>query len=183
MTTSMQRPAQDKDPSSLTRTVREAVDGYADEDRPLAAYATLTGVYNAGFVALLLIARSRRDTVAPPAGLGDMALMGIATHRLARLIAKDFVTGFLRAPFTRYEGKGTGHSETEETYRGSGMQRAIGELISCPYCIAQWIAPALWFGSLLAPAPTRLITRIFTTVAVADTLHLAYIRATKAAKS
>lgn len=153
---------------------------YADEPRPLAAYATLTGIYNASFAALLLVSRSRRASLAPPVGFGDMALMGVATHKVARLITKDFVTSFIRAPFTRYEGHGVAHAEVEESARGAGMQRALGELLTCPYCIAQWVAPAFWFGSLLAPAPTRLVSRVFSTVAVADVLHLAYVKATKA---
>lgn len=178
MTTSLPSPARDNQ-TSAAAAVRDMIEGYADEERPLAAYAMLTGIYNASFAALLLVARSRRATVAPPVGLGDMAMMGVATHKLARLITKDFVTSFLRAPFTRYEGHGTAHAEVEESARGTGIRRALGELLTCPYCVAQWVAPALWFGSLLAPAPTRLATRVFTTVAVADVLHLAYIRATK----
>lgn len=178
MTTHLPARSTEQEPNSIP-TVGELVDGYSDEERPLAAYATLTGVYNAGFAALLLVARSRRGTVAPPIGIGDMAMMGVATHKLARLITKDFVTSFLRAPFTRYEGHGVAHSEVEESARGTGLRRALGELLTCPYCVAQWVAPGLWFGSLLAPAPTRLVARVFTTVAVADALHLAYLRATK----
>lgn len=153
--------------------------GYSDEERPLAAYATLTGIYNATFAALVVVARGRRGSLDPPISAIDMALMGIATHKLSRLITKDFVTSFARAPFTRYVGHGTMHAELEEEPRGSGLRRALGELLTCPYCVAQWVAPAFWFGCVLAPAPTRLVARVFTTVAIADVLHLAYMKATK----
>lgn len=179
MTSTLPTAPRNAEDDGAASSLREVFDGYSDEERPLAAYATLTGIYNASFAALLLVSRSRTGTVAPPVGMADIAMMGVATHKLARLITKDFVTSFLRAPFTRYEGHGTAHAEVEESARGTGMRRALGELLTCPYCVAQWVAPALWFGSLLAPAPTRLATRVFTTVAVADVLHLAYIRATK----
>ena len=55
-------------------------------------------------------------------------LLGVATHKLSRLIATDTATSPLRAPFTRYEG-GAGVNEVSETPRGEGPRRAFGELI------------------------------------------------------
>lgn len=154
--------------------------GYSsDEYRPLGAYSAITGVYNLVFASLFVAARGRQGSFAPTVGGLDMILFGVATHKLSRLITKDFVTSFLRAPFTRYEGHGDAHAEVQESPRGRGMRYALGELLTCPYCVAQWVAPAFWFGSLVAPAPTRLVSRVFTTVALADVLHLAYLRATK----
>jgi hypothetical protein len=49
----------------------------------------------------------------------DIALAGIATHKVTRLIAKDRVTSFIRAPFTRYQ-EPAGHGELEEAARGTG---------------------------------------------------------------
>lgn len=34
---------------------------------------------------------------------GDLVLLGVATFKLSRLISKDRVTAFLRAPFTRFQ--------------------------------------------------------------------------------
>lgn len=158
--------------------------GYApDEYRPLGAYAALTGVYNLSFAALFLAARNRGGSLAPHIGSTDMLFMGVATHKVSRLITKDFVTSFLRAPFTRYEGHGTAHAEVEESPRGRGLRYALGELLTCPYCVAQWVAPMFWLGSLVAPAPTRLVCRVFSTIAIADVMHLAYIKATKESSS
>ncbi len=75
-------------------------------------------------------------------GVGDLVLMGVATHKLSRLITKDRVTSFARAPFTRYE-EPAGHGEIEEHARGTGMRRAVGQLLTCPYCISQWVAGGL----------------------------------------
>jgi hypothetical protein len=74
--------------------------------------------------------------------LSDVLLAGAATHKLARLIAKDKVTSFARAPFTEFQGKG-GPSEVEGAPRGSGLRYAAGELLVCPYCLGLWISDFL----------------------------------------
>src|SRR5690606_41186876 len=57
-----------------------------------------------------------------------------STHKLSRLLAKDPVTSPIRAPFTRYKGV-SGPAELREEPRNT-----VGELLSCPFCIAQWTA-------------------------------------------
>ena len=143
------------------------------EDRPLAGYAGTMSVYAALVVALSVLARSRRRL--PPSRLrwGDIALASVATFRLSRLIAKDTVTSPIRAPFTRYEGT-SGPSELKEEVRGRGARKAIGELISCPFCLAQWVATFIAFGLVIAPRVTRLVTSVMTVIAAADFLQLAY---------
>ena len=64
---------------------------------------------------------------------GDLLLVGIATHKLSRLLAKDKVTSFIRAPFTRYQ-EPSGQGEVEEEPYGHGLHLAVGELLVCPYC-------------------------------------------------
>ena len=51
-------------------------------------------------------------------GLGDVVLVATATQKLSRLITRDRVTSFLRAPFTRYQ-EAAGHGEVEEAARGT----------------------------------------------------------------
>jgi hypothetical protein len=105
----------------------------------------------------------------------DLALLGIATHKLSRIVAKDRITGTLRAPFVNYI-RGSGAGEVEEEPRGNGFQRGIGHLISCPYCMAPWCATALGFGLLFAPRVTRFFAGILASVAMSDFLHRAYVR-------
>jgi hypothetical protein len=90
-------------------------------------------------------------------------------------MAKDKVTSVLRAPFTRYEGKG-GPAEIEEEPRGKGMRRALGELLLCPYCLDQWVATGFVAGGVFAPRVTRLVASTFTVVALADFLQIVYKR-------
>ena len=83
------------------------------------------------------------------------------------------VTSPLRAPFTHYE-EPAGDGELNESVRGHGVRHAVGELISCPFCLAVWIATALTGGMVLAPRLTRAACVVMTAVAAADTLQLGY---------
>ena len=74
--------------------------------------------------------------------LQDLVLIGAASHKLSRLVAKKKITSFVRAPFTELQGKG-GPAELEEKARGHGLRRAVGELLICPYCLGLWASGAL----------------------------------------
>ncbi len=47
---------------------------------------------------------------------GDILLLGVATHKLSRLLAKDWVTSFYRAPFTEYQGSATAPAEVRDAF-------------------------------------------------------------------
>lgn len=145
------------------------------EEQLLVEYATMLGIYMASVAVLTGLAREQ-SRVPRRFGLLDLALLGIATHKLSRIIAKDRVTSILRAPFVNYI-RSAGAGEVEEEPRGHGFQRGIGHLISCPYCTAPWSATALAFGFLFAPRVTRFFAGILASVAMSDFLHRAYLAA------
>jgi len=89
------------------------------------------------------------------------------------------VTSPLRAPFTTFEGT-SGEAELAESVRGTGMRKAVGELVTCPFCLGQWVATALAYGFVLAPRTTRWTCSVFTALTVADFLQLAYAAAQEA---
>lgn len=105
---------------------------------------------------------------------GDLALIGVATHKTSRLIAKDKVAMPLRAPFTRFEEEEDLPLEVSESPRGSGLRRTLGELISCPYCLDMWTATTYAAGLVAAPRLTRFVTGVMSAVTIADTLQVAY---------
>ena len=141
-------------------------------DRPLGGYAVLMGVYGLG-VAAGAVALRRRKWPLPDVRPVDILLTGVATHKLARRMSKDSVTSPLRAPFTRYEGV-SGPAELQERVRGKGLRKAVGELISCPFCLSQWVATGFVFGLLTAPRATRWTASVFTSLALADFLQFGY---------
>ena len=71
------------------------------EEQLLAEYATLLGCYLASAAVLTGIA-VQQHRLPKKFGLLDLALLGIATHKLSRIVAKDRITGILRAPFVSY---------------------------------------------------------------------------------
>jgi hypothetical protein len=142
------------------------------EEQLLTEYATLLGFYLASAAVLTGIA-VQQDRLPRRFRLLDLALLGIATHKLSRIVAKDRVTGILRAPFVNYI-RSAGSGEVEEEPRGRGFQRGFGHLISCPYCMAPWCATALSFGVLFAPRVTRFFAGILVSVTVSDLLQRAY---------
>src|SRR5438093_12979543 len=143
------------------------------DEQLLAEYAALLGFYIAS-VAVLTGAALEHDRLPKRFGLLDLALLGIATHKLSRIIAKDRITSILRAPFVSYI-RSAGAGEVEEEPRGRGIQLGIGHLISCPYCVAPWCATALAFGLVFAPRITRFFAGILASVATSDFLHRAYL--------
>ncbi len=149
--------------------------GHSEQERPLGAYLLLIALFNALFVAWL-VAAGRRDRLPEGYRASDLALLGAATFKLSRLITRDRVTSGLRAPFTRFQGD-AGHGEVDEAARGRGMRRAIGELLVCDYCLAQWIAATMVAGLTVAPRATRAVAAVFTVYAASDALQLGWSRA------
>jgi hypothetical protein len=142
------------------------------EYRPLGGYAVLTGAFGAAMTAGLIAAR-RNGRLPERLGVADVLLTGIATHKVSRLLAKDKVTAYLRAPFTRFQ-EPAGHGEVEEEPRGRGLQFAVGELLVCPYCLGQWVAGGFVMGLVHAPRVTRLLAGMWSAYAIADAAQLAY---------
>lgn len=166
--------------SPSTKLPRSPLDGYAppDAERPLGSYSLLTSVFTTSFVGALLAAHRAGHKLPRDYRTKDIVLTGLATHKLSRLIARDKVTGFARAPFARFQ-EATGHAEVDEEPRGHGLQRAVGELLVCPYCLAQWVAGAFTVGHVVAPRVTRLLTAMWAAHAIADAAQLAYSAAEK----
>lgn len=158
----------------LTRWGHRQAEAYRHgEDRPLGGYLKLLGVYGGGVVGTAVFGRLLGRQVPEKVGPLDLVLLSVATHRLARTIAKDPVTSPIRAPFTRYEGPSTGE-EISESVRGHGLRHSAGELLACPMCLAQWVATGFAAGLVFAPRQTRLAMATLSAVAGADFLQYLY---------
>lgn len=151
------------------------MNGYAPEHEnpPLLSYAVLMSVFGALFAGALGAARRQGRELPERVGAADLVTIGVASHKLSRLISKDKVTAPIRAPFAEYEGDG-GPGEVEESSRGTGARKAIGELLICPYCLGLWVVAAFSVGLLFAPRLTRFLATIFSALTVSDFLQIAY---------
>jgi uncharacterized protein DUF1360 len=166
---------------SVRDRMARAVDGYAPhEHRPLDGYVTAMAAFGGLAATLAVAVRATGRPVPERPSLQDVALISIATHKLSRLLAKDAVTSPLRAPFAEYAGP-AGAAELNEEVRdsGSSVRHGIGELVTCPFCLAMWVATGLTGGLVLAPRLTRLGATALTATAISDFLQFAYDAAKK----
>ena len=135
------------------------------EERPLPHYAALAGAFWTVFGAFLAASRGRLPDQVP---FRDVVLVALSTYKLSRVIAKEEITAFVRAPVTE-------DAEAQQPKR-DGAARVFGELVTCPYCIGLWIASGLSFSLVRFPRETRFATAIFGAYGLADFFHAGFVR-------
>lgn len=151
------------------------VEGYAPPEKrpPLLSYLGFMSIFGTLVAAALALAKRQGRELPDRVPAGQLLLVGAASHKVSRILAKDKVTSPLRAPFTELEGKG-GPAEFEERSRGTGARKAIGELLICPFCLGLWVIAAFSVGLLFAPRVTRFVASLFAALTIADFLQIAY---------
>ena len=145
---------------------------FSSPSPPRRWYAALIGTYLTGVAGLALLVRRRDST--PTVEARDVIVLAAATNKLARLGTQKKVTEPLRAPFTEpvEEPDGTRHEQPQRR----GARRAVGELVTCPFCLSVWIATALTGALLLAPRPTRVTLSAFAAMTGSDLLQRCWAR-------
>ena len=159
---------------------QDIIEGYGGDEERLSSYATLMGIFNLIFAVFLLVVKGTGRNIPERVDTKDIALLGMATHKLSMIGANDAVTSPLRAPFTEFEEKESPKSVQEQP-RGEGLRRSIGELVTCQFCLGMWAAAFFVYGLVLAPRVTRLFATILTVLTVSDHLHQTYKALTKRA--
>ncbi|MFH8410243.1 DUF1360 domain-containing protein [Streptomyces sp. NPDC018019] len=143
------------------------------EGIPLRGYAVLAGSY-AGATALFALGfRKSGRTLPSRIPPWDLLLLGTATYKASRLLAKDKITSLVRAPFTRRK-EAISASEVMDEPRGHGLRLAVGELLACPFCLAAWISTSLVCGYTVAPRATRLVAGGLSAVTISDWMQYAW---------
>ena len=143
------------------------------EDVPLFSYGLLAGAFNLVFALFLLAARLTGRSIPERLDVKDIALLGMATHKLSLVGSEDAITSPLRAPFTELREKES-PKKVDEKPRGEGLRRSVGELLTCKFCLSVWVASLFTYGLVLLPRVTRLLAAMFAIVTVSDHLHQAY---------
>lgn len=141
--------------------------GRMDPQHKHHAYSLLTFAYLSG-LSVLATRRLARRRFGMRTPWGDLLLLGVATQQVSRTLTKDRVTEPLRSPVTQGPG--------QRQPAGTGIQRALGELLTCQYCMAPWIALGLSTGYVRFPAPTRIVADVLTIAAISDNLNRSYAR-------
>jgi hypothetical protein len=172
----------DRETNGTAATLRQVTDAARSEaaayrhgeDRPLRGYATVMAVFGSLIVGVAGLAAATGRQLPERIGPYDLLLLAAGSHKLSRTLTKDAVTSPLRAPFTRYSDSGGPAEVMEQVRDGGTFRHAVGELITCPFCLDMWIATGLAIGLLFAPRLTRMVTATFTALTGADLLQLGY---------
>jgi uncharacterized membrane protein YbhN (UPF0104 family) len=170
--------------AQLRRHARHAAHAVEDEaarydpagGSSLAGYAGSLVAYGMTATVLTLAGRVGGRTLPDHYRLDDVALGGLATYKFTRLLSKASVTSPLRAYFTQ-QPEPTGSAEQSEQARGTaGLRHTVGELVTCPFCLGQWVGTAYVAGLTLAPRATRTWAAVFAVTAISDNLQQLYAR-------
>jgi hypothetical protein len=129
------------------------------------AYAAIVGTFFAGLGVVALLARR-----SPPATALDLVALSAATFKASRTLSHERVGSFIREPFV--EG-------ADERPAGEGLQRALGELVTCSRCIGTWIAGGLASTQIVAPQFGRLLTWSLATAGLNDWLQAGFAALTQ----
>ncbi|MFL5899170.1 MAG: DUF1360 domain-containing protein [Solirubrobacterales bacterium] len=161
--------------SDLVDELPNPAAGYAPpaERPPFLPYLSFMSSFGALLTAALAVAKRQGRELPDRVPPGQLLLVGAASHKVSRLLSKDKVTSPLRAPFTELEGKG-GPAEFEERSRGTGLRKAVGELLICPFCLGLWVIACFSVGLLFAPRVTRFVASLFAALTISDFLQIAY---------
>jgi hypothetical protein len=122
------------------------------------------GLATAGVLAKALGRDPRSDTPL------DLFVLGVATYKASRTVARDEVTSFIREPFVQ----GDAHEGAEPAVETGDMRQAIGELVTCSRCVGTWIAASLAATQIVAPRFGRLLTWSLATAGVNDWLQAGF---------
>jgi hypothetical protein len=135
------------------------------EKPPYEAYATIAGAFFGGLA--VVAALSRRSQ---PGTAAELAALAAATFKASRTLSRERVGAFVRQPFV----EGDAELGEEEEPAGTGFQRALGELVTCPRCLGTWTAAALASTQVLTPRFGRLLTWTLGASAANDFLQAAF---------
>jgi Protein of unknown function (DUF1360) len=103
----------------------------------------------------------------------DLLILVLASFRLTHLIVFDEIASFIRKPFlsVTYEADVSGQLVRNVQYKGTGLRRWIGELLSCHWCVGVWVAAGTVVLYLYFPItyPFLLVMAIAGAAAVIET--------------
>jgi hypothetical protein len=130
------------------------------ERPPYEAYAGIAGAFLAGLGAVSVLARR-----SPPGTALELVALSAATFKASRTLSRERLASFVREPFV--EG-------ADEGPAGEGLQRAIGELVTCTRCVGTWSAAGLASAQMLTPRFGRVLTWTLAAAAANDFLQAAF---------
>lgn len=103
----------------------------------------------------------------------DLIILVLASFRITHLIVFDEITSFIRKPFllVSYDLDSSGQLVRNVQYKGTGLRRWIGSLLSCHWCVGVWVAAGIVVLYFFLPVayPLLLVFAIAGAAAVIET--------------
>ena len=169
----MTQPSADEADGVGDRLRQQAEEYQQGHDQPLAGYAAAMSVFAVGWGAAAVAVRMSGRRPPETYRVSDLVIGSMAVHKIARIVSKESVTSPLRMPFTRFTGEAAS-AELQEEMRATGALRSLGELVTCPFCLAPWLASAYVTGLVTAPRAARTVAAVFAMVFGSDVLQHGY---------
>ncbi|HEY3527988.1 MAG TPA: DUF1360 domain-containing protein [Nocardioides sp.] len=141
----------------------------------IAGYLGMLSLFGGALASAAAVGRSRGQHLPDDYGVQDLVLGALATHKFSRLVAKDGVTTPVRAPFTEFE-ENAGSAEVNESPKEGHLQHVPGEVLTCPFCLAPWVATSYVVCLTLSPRLARAWAATFAIVGGSDWLQHGYSR-------
>ena len=150
---------------------RAAVAEPAPEATPYGAYGLILGGFAGVVAATAALEQTLRRPV--PTSALDLALLGAATFKVARVVSRERLGKVVREPFVA-TADAAGDGAPHERPVGSGLRRAVGELVTCSRCTGTWAAAGLVATRTAAPRFGRVLVWTLAAGAVNDFLHAGF---------
>ena len=141
-----------------------------EQHPPYRAYATIASTFLGGLAAATGAASMLKRDPRQLTPL-DLVTLAAATFKASRTISRDKVASFVREPFV----EGEAYVGGDEKPAGEGMQRALGELVTCTRCVGTWVAGSLASAQILAPRFGRILTWTLSAGAANDFLQAGFV--------
>lgn len=139
---------------------------------PYAGYAAILAAFGGALAASAGLERALGRQVRPASHL-DFLVLCAGSFKAARALSRERIGSVLRQPFVESETR-EGIGLTHEDPAGEGLQRALGELVTCTRCAGTWTAAGLLTCQAVAPRFGQLLTWSLAAGAGNDFLQAAF---------
>jgi hypothetical protein len=151
----MSRVAASLDKAADELRARPAARPAPDEPRPYVGYAAILVAFGGALAVTAGLERALGRDVRPASAL-DLVVLCAGSFKAARALSRERVGSVIRQPFVEEEIDHPG--VPRERPAGEGVQRALGELVTCTRCAGTWTAAGLLTCQAIAPRFGQLLT-------------------------
>jgi hypothetical protein len=159
-----------QDVSQATALKPPASESVAGGPRPYFGYATILAAFGGALAATTGLERALGREVRPASTL-DLVVLCAGSFKAARSLSRERVGSVLRQPFV---DESESADVVHERPAGAGLQRALGELVTCTRCVGTWTAAGLLTCQAIAPRFGHLLTWSLAAGAGNDFLQAAF---------